>query len=234
MLPEWGVESQQKLKQSRVFVAGVGGLGCPVVLNLAQAGIGRVRICDCDKVETTNLNRQFLHSEEKIGMNKVESAVKGLCAVNPDTTLEPVFEKITDRNVNDVVGDAQVIIDCLDNFVGRYALNQCAIQKGIPMVHGAVWGFEGRITFFHPPETPCLMCLFPKAPSEERPPAVGPVTCAVGSLQAIEAIKYLTGSGRLLTGRMLILDTSTMRCQELQVARNPECPACGGREMLDA
>jgi len=226
ILPGWGEEAQQKLSRSTVFVAGAGGLGSPVAVNLTVAGVGRIRICDSDTIDITNLNRQFLHTEQRIDSSKTLSAQATLSAINSEIFLEPISQKITDHNVDEIVGDAQLIIDCLDNFDGRNALNQCAIRKRIPMIHGAVWGMEGRITFLHPPETPCLACLFPKAPVRQEIPVLGAVACATGSLQAIEAIKYLVNSGPILMGRMLIMDYATMRFQELETEKNPHCPVC--------
>jgi adenylyltransferase/sulfurtransferase len=227
ILPGWGIETQKKLQRAKVFIAGAGGLGCPAALNLVLAGVGHIRICDSDKVEISNLNRQFLHTEQSIGKNKAHSAEATLSAINSEITVEPVLHKITDDNVDDIVGDAQVILDCLDNFSARHALNLCAIRKGIPMIHGAIWGLEGRITSLHPPATPCLECIFPKVPSQEEFPVVGGVSCTVGSLQALEAVKYLTNTGKLLSGRMLIIDCSSMQFQELEVVKDPQCPACG-------
>jgi molybdopterin-synthase adenylyltransferase len=226
ILPGWGDEAQQKLSRSTVFVAGAGGLGCAVNLNLTLAGVGRIRICDSDTVDITNLNRQFLHMEQSIGSDKTLSAQATLSAINSEITIEPVSRQITDSNVDEIVGDAQLIIDCLDNFDGRNALNQCAIRKGIPMVHGAIWGMEGRLTFLHPPKTPCLACIFPNPPDLHEIPVLGAVACTTGSLQAIEAIKYLVDSGPTLEGRMLVTDFSTMRFQELEVGKNPHCPVC--------
>jgi adenylyltransferase/sulfurtransferase len=226
ILPGWGAEAQETLKRSTVLVAGAGGLGCPVSLNLTVAGVGRIRICDSDTVEMTNLNRQFLHTEQRIDSQKPLSAQATLSAINSEIVLEPVTQEITDSTVEDIVGDAQVIIDCLDNFDGRKALNLCAVKKGIPMVHGAIWGMEGRVTFLHPPVTPCLACLFPKAPVRQEIPVLGAVACTTGSLQAIETIKYLVNSGTTLKGRMLIMDYSTMRFQELEVGKNSNCPVC--------
>jgi adenylyltransferase/sulfurtransferase len=227
MLSGWGVKTQEKLQSSKVFIAGAGGLGCPAALNLALAGVGQIRICDSDTVEISNLNRQFLHREQSIGKNKADSARETLSSINSEVFVEPVLHKITADNVDDIVGDAQVILDCLDNFPTRYTLNLCAIRKGVPMIHGAVWGMEGRVTFFHPPATPCLKCVFPKPPLEKKFPVVGGVSCTIGSLQGLEAIKYLTNVGTLVSGRMLILDCSSMQCQELEISRNPGCPACG-------
>jgi adenylyltransferase/sulfurtransferase len=226
LLPSWGIETQEKLKHSKVFIAGAGGLGCPAALNLVLAGVGQIRICDSDSVETTNLNRQFLHLERSIGKKKGESAKETLSYINSEVTVEPISQKITEKNVDDVVGEADIILDCLDNFRDRHTLNLWTIRKGLPMVHGAIWGLEGRVTLLHPPATPCLTCIFPKGPNQEEFPILGALSCAIGSLQALEAIKYLTGIGTLLRGRMLILDGSTMQCQELEVAKDPECPAC--------
>jgi adenylyltransferase/sulfurtransferase len=227
LLPGWGVETQKKLKSSKVLIVGAGGLGCPAALNLTLAGVGHIRICDSDTVETTNLNRQFLHLERSIGRNKAESVKETLAYINSEVSVEPCSQKITEDNVDDILADAQVILDCLDNFTDRRTLNDCAIRKGIPMVHGAVWGMEGRVTFLHAPSTPCLTCIFPTAGMEGEFPILGAVSCTIGTLQALEAIKYLTGVGTLLGGRMLILDGSTMHYQELEVAKDPNCPACG-------
>ena len=227
ILPGWGIETQKKLKRAKVLIAGAGGLGCPAALNLALAGVGHIRICDSDTVEISNLNRQFLHTEQRIGTNKAHSAQETLLSINSEVSVEPIFHKITDDNVDDIVGDSQLILDCLDNFSARHTLNLCAIRKGIPMIHGAIWGLEGRVTFLHPPATPCLECIFPKAPLQEQFPVVGGVSCTIGSLQALEAIKYLANVGTLLSGRMLILDCSSMQFQELEVIKDPQCRACG-------
>jgi len=226
LLPGWGPDTQEKLKKSKVVIVGAGGLGCPAALNLTLAGVGHIRICDGDTVEITNLNRQFLHLERSIGKNKAESAKETLAYINSEVTIEPVVERITEDNVDNIVGDAEIVLDCLDNFTDRHTLNLCAIRKNIPMVHGAVWGVEGRLTLLHAPSTPCLTCIFPKAGIQGEFPILGAVSCTIGSLQALEAIKYLTGLGTLLTGRMLILDGSTMKCQELEVARDPDCLTC--------
>jgi molybdopterin/thiamine biosynthesis adenylyltransferase len=228
ILSDWGLETQKKLQRSKVFVAGAGGLGCPAALNLTLAGVGHIMICDSDAVEISNLNRQFLHTEQSVGTDKVRSARSSLASINSGVRLEPICDRITDENVDDIVGDAQIIIDGMDNFGARRALNRCAISKGIPMVHGAIWGMEGRVTFLHPPKTPCLTCIFPKAPPQQEVPVLGAVSCATGSLQAVEAIKYLTDVGETLSSRLLILDCATMQFQELEVRKNPQCPDCGG------
>ena len=226
LIDGWGTETQEKLKNSKVFIAGAGGLGCPVALNLTSAGIGNITICDSDTVELSNLNRQFLHAEKNIGLDKTISALQVLSRFNSGVNLTPISEKITPDNVDELVADADIILDCVDNFAARYALNQCAIRKQIPMVHGAVWGLEGRVTFFTPPTTPCLACLFPIAPAQQEIPVLGVVTCATGSLQAMEAIHYLAGSRPCLRGEMLVMDYSAMRFQSLEVSRTPDCPVC--------
>jgi adenylyltransferase/sulfurtransferase len=227
LLDGWGTETQEKLKSSRVFIAGAGGLGCPVALNLTSAGIGNITICDCDTVEMSNLNRQFLHTEKNIGVDKTASALQVLSQFNSEINFSDINEKISTDTVDDLVADADIILDCLDNFSARYALNECALRKHIPLVHGAVWGMEGRVTFLNPPETPCLACLFPVSPQQEEIPVLGVVTCATGSLQAMEAIQFLNGSGPSLIGEMLIMDYSVMRLQRLEISRNPDCPVCG-------
>ncbi len=226
LLDGWGTETQEKLNKSRVFIAGAGGLGCPVAINLTSAGIGNITICDCDTVDVSNLNRQFLHAEKNIGRDKTASALQVLSQFNSELNYTAINDKISAGNVDDLVADADIILDCLDNFSARYALNECALRKHIPLVHAAVWGMEGRVTFLNPPETPCLACLFPVAPAQEEIPVLGVVTCATGSLQAMEAIQFLSGSRPSLSGEMLIMDYSVMRQQTLEISRNPDCPVC--------
>ncbi len=226
ILPDWDEGTQEKLKGAKVLVAGVGGLGCGVALNLTEAGVGHIRICDADVVEMSNLNRQFLHKEANVGVAKTASGYETLHGLNSGIMIEQINQEINDDNVEEIVGDAQIIMDCFDNFPGRYTLNKCAIEKNIPMVHAAIWGMEGRVTFLQPPETPCFSCLFPKPPPKAELPVLGAVACTTGSLQAIEAIKYLTGTGKVLKGRMMIMDSSTMRFMELKIPKNPNCPVC--------
>lgn len=226
ILDDWGIDAQEKLKNSKVFIVGSGGLGCPVSLNLTLAGVGHITLCDHDTVDITNLNRQFLHSEADVGREKALSAKESLAAINSEVTFKTISTKITAENVDDLVGGSDIILDCVDNFDTRFILNQSAIKNGIPMIHAAVWGMEGRLTVFHPPETPCLSCIFPNPPIAQLIPVLGATACTTGSLQAIEAIKLLTGSGTVLKNRILIADYSTMSFQELEIARNPSCPIC--------
>ena len=229
IIPAWGESVQKRLKASRVFVAGAGGLGSPVAFNLALAGIGLLRLCDFDSPELSNLNRQFLHDETRIGMNKAESAKLTLARVNPHVRIEAISERIEEASIDRLVGDAALILDCMDNYPTRFVLNACAVRKGIPLIHGSIWGFEGRVTFIHPPETACLACVFTEAPPREVFPVLGATPGITGTIQAMEAIKYLAGVGALLKGRLLCCDYLEMRFFEVKMRKDPSCSVCGGR-----
>jgi len=229
MMEGWGEETQQRLKESTVFVAGAGGLGSPVSIYLAVAGIGNIRICDFDSPDWTNLNRQVLHDHTRIGINKAVSGRQTLERLNPDVEITALDTEITAENVDELVGDSDIILDCMDNFPTRYVLNECAIRKGIPLVYGSIWGMEGRLSFIHSPETPCLRCLFPEAPPREVFPVVGATPGVVGSLQVMETIKYLTGIGSNLKGKLLVWDGSRMDFRTFRAPKDPECPVCSGR-----
>ncbi|MEW6750325.1 MAG: HesA/MoeB/ThiF family protein [Candidatus Latescibacterota bacterium] len=224
----WGVPQQERLRAATVFVAGAGGLGSPLATYLAVAGVGRLRICDCDTVELSNLNRQILHDEGRLGLNKALSARRTLERLNPDVCVEAQGERITEANVDELVGDAAAIVDCMDNFATRFVLNGAAIRRQIPLVHGSVWGMEGRLAFVHPPRTACLRCLFPEAPPAETFPVLGATAGVIGALQAMETLKWLTGVGHNLTGRLLVWDGSEMEFRTFRFGRDPRCPACGG------
>jgi molybdopterin/thiamine biosynthesis adenylyltransferase len=227
ILPSWGEEAQSALKESCVFIAGAGGLGSPVALYLAAAGVGSLRICDSGEVELSNLNRQILHGEDRIGANKALSAVKMLRAINPAVQVVPLADTITGDNVESLIGEAGLIIDCLDNFQTRYILNDHAVKSSLPLVHAGVNGFCGQITFIHPPRTACLACLLPEAPPLEIAPILGATAGTLGCLEALEALKYLTGTGELLKGRLLFFDGETMQVQEVGFDKDPECRVCG-------
>lgn len=226
MIDGWGEEVQRKLKNTTVFVAGAGGLGSPVCYNLAVAGIGKIKVCDFDAPELSNLNRQFLHNDSRIGINKAVSGKQTLNQLNPDIEVESVSDKIVEDNVNDLVGDAALIMDCMDNFPARYLLNKAAINKGIPMIHASVWGLEGRVTCINVPETPCFQCVFPAPPPKELFPVVGATPSVFGSIQAIEALKVLGGLGHPMKNRMLIGNLYTMSFYELKLRKDPNCPVC--------
>jgi molybdopterin/thiamine biosynthesis adenylyltransferase len=229
ILPSWGEEAQRALKKSCVFIAGAGGLGSSVAFYLAAAGVGTLRICDSGEVELSNLNRQILHGEDRIGKNKALSAVRTLKAINPSVQVIPLTDTITGENVETLIGEARLVIDCLDNFQTRYILNDHAVKTGLPLVHAGVNGFCGQITFIHPPKTACLACLVAEAPPPETFPILGATAGAVGCLEALEALKYLTGTGQLLEGRLLFFDGETMQVQGVSFDKDPECRVCGAK-----
>jgi len=226
MLEGWGDEVQTKLKRSTVFVAGAGGLGSPASIYLAVAGIGHLRICDFDCPDWSNLNRQILHDSSRIGINKAVSGKKTLELLNGLIRVTALPEKITEESVDRLVGNSNLILDCMDNFETRYLLNACAMRLGIPFIHASVRGFEGRLTFLRPPQTPCLRCLIPEAPPKEVFPILGATAGVIGTLQAMEAVKYLTGTGTLLKGRLLVWDGAEAEFQTLKLGRDPSCPVC--------
>jgi molybdopterin/thiamine biosynthesis adenylyltransferase len=227
MMAGWGEEGQEKLKAAHVFVAGAGGLGSPASIYLAVAGVGRITICDFDSPDLSNLNRQILHNDARIGVNKAVSAEMTLRALNPSIEVAATTTRIEAENVDELVGEAQLIMDCMDNFPTRYLLNACALRKGIPFVHGSVWGLEGKLTFIQAPETACLQCIFPAAPPRALFPVLGATPGVIGCLQAMEAVKYLTGVGETLKGRMLIWDGVDQEFLTCPTRRDPQCPVCG-------
>jgi adenylyltransferase/sulfurtransferase len=225
-IPGWGAEAQRRLKQSAVFLAGVGGLGSAAAIYLAAAGVGQLALCDFDRVEHSNLNRQILHDHSRVGMSKVASAQVSLARLNAAVEVLPLAAAITEENVDGLVGDACLIVDCLDNFETRYVLNSSAIRKGIPLVHASVSGLEGRLSFIHVPRTPCLRCTFPEGPPPVPVPVLGATPGVIGSLQAMEAVKYLANLGGNLLGRLLVWDGGTMEFLTLRTRRDPSCPLC--------
>jgi len=227
MIGGWGEAGQEKLKAAQVFIAGAGGLGSPASIYLAVAGVGQITLCDFDKPELSNLNRQILHTDARIGMNKAVSGQLTLREMNPTISVTAISTRIEAHNVDQLVGDAQVILDCMDNFPTRYVLNECARRKGIPFVHASVWGLEGRLTFIRSPETPCLRCIFPTAPPPAVFPVVGATPGMIGCLQAMEVLKYLTGVGENLKGKLLVWSGTDMEFEVYPISRKPDCPTCG-------
>ena len=225
----FGDEGQERLRQAHIVIAGAGGLGSPVSLYLAVAGVGTITIIDMDVVDRTNLNRQILHYDRDTGRKKTASAEEKLRELNPDITVNAIDVKIDASNAAKLVGRADGIVDAMDNYPTRYLLNDVAIAKGIPFFHGAIRGFYGQATTVIPGTTPCLKCIFPKAPPEEVFPVVGVTPGIIGTIQANEVIRYLLGSGELLTGRLFIWDGMQARAEEIRVERNPACEACGGK-----
>lgn len=230
ILHGFGKAGQEKLKKAKVFLAGAGGLGSPVAIYLAVAGIGSLRIADHDKVELSNLNRQILQWQADIGKNKVKSAAEKLHEFNPNTKIETTSETINEKNVLKLIGDSDVIVDAMDNLPTRYVLNRAAVEKKIPLFHGAVYGFEGRALTVLPGKSACLNCLFHgvKMPAEKFP-VIGVTPGIIGCIQATEVIKYITGQGELLTNRLLTYDGLQMKFSEFKINRDPYCEVCGGK-----
>ena len=232
MIYGFGEEGQEKLKKSRAFLAGAGGLGSPVAIYLAAAGIGTLRIADHDTVELSNLNRQVLHWEENIGKKKAGSAASKLRKLNSSINIEPIPETITEANVSRLVGDSDVIVDAMDNLPTRYLLNKTAVEKGIPFFHGAVYGFEGRAMTVLPGKTACLNCLYHGATVPKvKFPVIGITPAVIGCIQATEVIKYIVGLGDLLTDRLLNYDALTMKFSEFKINKDPDCDVCGKKSV---
>jgi adenylyltransferase/sulfurtransferase len=227
ILPGWGEEGQRKLKGAAVFIAGAGGLGCAAGTYLAAAGVGRIRICDAGEVELSNLNRQVLYTDGDIGKGKADAAREALSRMNPHVEVEGLREKIESGTVSRLVGHSAIVIDCLDNFGTRYVLNEHAVRTGLPFVHAGVRGMSGQITFIHAPETPCLRCIFPSPPPDRTLPIVGAAPGVMGALEALEALKYLTGTVELLKGRLLVWEGDIATLEEMPVEKDPACPVCG-------
>jgi molybdopterin/thiamine biosynthesis adenylyltransferase len=227
----FGEEGQERLKKAHVFIAGAGGLGSPVAIYLAVAGVGTITIVDMDIVDQTNLNRQILHFDRDIGRKKTASAQEKLEEINPDITVNAIDVKIDTANAASLVGNAGGIVDAMDNYPIRYMLNDIAIKNKIPLFHGGIRGFYGQVTTIIPGETPCLKCIIPKAPPAEVFPVVGVTPGFIGMVQATEVLKYFLGIGELLAGRLLIWDGLQARAEEIRVERNPRCDACGGLVM---
>jgi molybdopterin-synthase adenylyltransferase len=225
----FGEEGQERLKKAHIFIAGAGGLGSPVSLYLAVAGVGTITIVDRDVVDQTNLNRQILHFDRDIGRKKTGSAKEKLQEINPDITIHAIDVKIDETNASKLIGNANGIVDALDNYSTRYLLNEIAIAKGIPLFHGGIRGFYGQATTIIPGTTPCLKCIFPKPPPQEVFPVVGATAGFIGTVQANEVIKFLLGIGELLKGRLFIWDGIQAHAEEIYVERNPACEACGSR-----
>lgn len=241
LLPQLGIEGQERLLAARALVVGAGGLGSPAAYYLAAAGVGTLRIADDDVVDRSNLQRQILHAEARIGLPKVQSAAATLAALNPRVRVEAVAERVTGANVERLLEGVDVVVDGADNFPARYLLNDACVKLGKPLVYGAVHRFEGQASVFDAGrrrgQAPCYRCLFPEPPPPEAAPncaeagVLGVLPGVVGLLQATEAIKLILGLGEPLAGRLLHFDALTMRFRETRLRPDPECPVCApGRE----
>lgn len=233
VLPDFGSMEQRRLKEAKVAVTGAGGLGCPTSTYLTLAGVGRIDIIDMDKVDLTNLNRQFLYGPKEVGRVKAEAAAEVLRKVNPHIEINAINQKVTYENAFELLKGYDAVVDGTDNFPVRYAVNDaCAVNK-IPLFHGAVLMYEGRATSIVPGETACFRCIFPDAPPAGMVPTcreagvVGSMTGLIGSIQALEAVRYLAGLDIGLKNRLLIVNADTMDFYKVKLKRREDCTACG-------
>jgi len=236
MLDDIGVEGQQRLLRSHALVVGAGGLGSPVTLYLGTAGVGQITVVDDDVVDLTNLQRQIAHDLSRVGQPKADSACARVAAVNPDLRLRALVRRADAALLDELVPQADVVLDCTDNFRTRHAINAACVRHARPLVSGAAIGFDGQVTVYdtRQPDAPCYACLFdPDVDFEETACATmgvfAPLVGIVGCVQAAEALKLLAGVGRSLAGRLLLLDVREMEWQEMRAPRSPSCRVCGRR-----
>jgi molybdopterin/thiamine biosynthesis adenylyltransferase/rhodanese-related sulfurtransferase len=232
LLPEVGVEGQQKLLDAKVLLLGAGGLGSPTALYLAAAGVGTLGIVDDDTVDVSNLQRQIIHTTETVGTPKVDSAERAIHALNPDVAVRKYQVRLDASNIVDIIKDYDIVVDGVDNFPTRYLLNDASVRLKIPVVSAAILGFEGQLSVFAPYDGPCYRCLFRQPPPAELAPScgangvLGVLPGTMGLLQATEVVKLIIGQGSPLIGRLLIYDALDATTTELKVRRDPECPIC--------
>jgi molybdopterin/thiamine biosynthesis adenylyltransferase len=233
MLPQMDVAGQQKLIDATVLIVGMGGLGCPAAMYLAAAGVGHLIIADDDLVELTNLQRQVAYSQSMIGEPKVVASQQTLLGLNPDLKITALQKRLEGSELSEAVGQADLIVDACDNFTTRFAINSACIEHGKPLVSGAAIRMEGQVTVFDSrnPTSPCYQCLYSQGDDEDASCSengvMAPLVGIIGAVQAMEAIKLLTGIGESLTGRLLLLDASTLQWREMRLPRDSSCGACG-------
>jgi molybdopterin/thiamine biosynthesis adenylyltransferase/rhodanese-related sulfurtransferase len=233
LLPEVGEKGQMKLLDSKVLLLGAGGLGSPAAIYLAAAGVGTIGIIDMDVVDSSNLQRQILHNLDRVGMRKVDSAKAALTAMNPDVKVVTYDTRLGADNVLDIIDGYDIIVDGTDNFPTRYLVNDAALAKRIPVVHGSIFRFEGQATVFYPYVGPCYRCMIPEPPPADLAPScaeagvLGVLPGIIGSIQAVETIKLLLDLGDPLVGRLLTYDSLDESFRTFKVRRDPACPACG-------
>jgi molybdopterin/thiamine biosynthesis adenylyltransferase/rhodanese-related sulfurtransferase len=232
LLPEVGIEGQQRLLDAKVLLLGAGGLGSPTALYLAAAGVGTLGIVDDDVVDVSNLQRQVIHSSERIGVPKVDSAEQTITALNPDVKVEKYPVRLGPDNIMDILPGYDIVVDGLDNFPTRYLLNDASVRLRIPVVSAAILGFEGQLLGFKPYDGPCYRCLFPVPPPAELAPScgangvLGVLPGTMGLLQSTEVVKLILDEGEPLIGRLLMYDALAARVTEVRVRRDPDCPIC--------
>ena len=236
LLDDNGIEGQQKLLASRALIIGAGGLGSPVALYLGSAGVGHITVADHDAVDATNLQRQIAHRLSSLGQTKVSSIEQAIAAINLDVVVTPIAERVGSDLLHKLTAQADVVIDCTDNFATRHAINRACIYHRKPLVSGAAIGFDGQVTVFDAPSatSPCYACLFPESsqPEEAQCATMGvfaPLVGIIGSVQAAEALKLLMGVGQSLASRLLMLDARRMQWTEVGIAKDPSCKTCGAR-----
>ena len=233
LLDDIGIEGQQRLLDSHALIVGAGGLGSPVALYLASAGVGQITLVDDDTVDLTNLQRQIMHTEARVGQPKVASAEAAIGALNPGVRVRTVAQRADEAQLTELAAAADIVLDCTDNFATRQALNRACVATGRPLVSGAAIGFDGQISVYDPRRaaSPCYACVFPptQAVEEARCATLGvfaPLVGIIGTLQASEALKLLCGIGEPLVGRLLMLDARRTEWTELRVPRQADCPVC--------
>jgi len=233
IMPEVGMEGQLKLKQAKVLCIGTGGLGAPLGLYLAAAGVGKIGLVDSDAVDFTNLQRQVLFGTSDVGRPKIEAAAEHLRNLNPEIEIAAYETRLTSENALDILKDYDIVVDGTDNFPTRYLVNDACVLLGKPNVYGSIFRFEGQITIFGYPGSPCYRCLYPEPPPPGLVPScaeggvLGVLPGIVGTIQAAETLKLILGKGEPLVGRLLLFDALAMRFRELKLRKNPECPVCG-------
>jgi sulfur-carrier protein adenylyltransferase/sulfurtransferase len=237
VLPDVGIEGQEKLKAARVLLVGAGGLGSPAALYLAAAGVGTLGLVDFDVVDVSNLQRQVLHGTSMVGRPKLESARARLADINPHVNVQTYETRLTSENALEIMRGYDVIVDGTDNFATRYLTNDACVILGRPNVYGSIFRFEGQASVFATADGPCYRCLFPTPPPPDLVPScaeggvLGVLPGLVGTIQATETVKLILGIGDSLAGRLLIIDALSMRFQAVRIRRDPKCPACGTREI---
>ena len=238
IIPEIGVEGQEKLVQAKVLLVGAGGLGSPLGLYLAAAGVGRLGIVDFDTVDFTNLQRQIIHRTEDVGRLKVESAKERINQINPDVQVTTYSTRLTRENILDILKDYDLVIDGTDNFQTRYLVNDACVFQKKPNVYGSIFRFEGQATVFYPFKGPCYRCLFPEPPPPGMVPScaeggvLGVLPGIIGTIQATEGIKLITGQGEPLIGRLLLFNALKMQFRSVAIKRDPDCPVCGDKPTI--
>ncbi|NVZ27105.1 molybdopterin-synthase adenylyltransferase MoeB [Pseudomonas gingeri] len=236
LLQQVDIDGQLRLKNSRVLIVGLGGLGAPVALYLAAAGVGELHLADFDSVDLTNLQRQIIHDTDSVGSTKVDSALRRLTAINPQVSLVAHRQALDEDSLSAVVAAVDLVLDCCDNFATREAVNVACVAAGKPLVSGAAIRLEGQLSVFDPrrAESPCYHCLYGHGSEAEltcsEAGVIGPLVGLVGSLQALEALKLLAGFGEPLVGRLLLIDALGTKFRELRVKRDPHCSVCGSRD----